>query len=644
MNRSVKPLTLLGLTCFALYFGLRIGDSLWRPPLVGIPDAGLLISRVLQVSTLVGTILGIRILGLTVTCAFFNPSHEGGITRYSREKLLHTCRISLLWSFVNLVVAMCTLGTVLGLPARELFQQRVITTYIWSLPPSRNYLISAILSIVISLIGIFAVSLNTVFAMVLTTIATITAPLLNSHQASMGDHSLALTSSVIHGVAISMWIGTLWALIPFFRDKDSQVTQRYSTFAFVTVVTVLASGVGASYSRLSSPQDLWASNYGHLVIIKAGLFCALMVAAWVARERLRTRQNIWRTLSIEFGLLACAIGIGVALKATTPSRVTGRFPTAAEEVLGFTFPDPATWKSVIFGWQPDWFLLSACTVAVALYLRAIGQLRANQVLWGHGRTVSFLLGIALVIWSTSAGISRYAMISFSAHMSSHMVLSMLAPLFIILGAPVTLALRALPALNSTPYRNARAWILALLHSKFTRFTTHPIFVLLLFTLGLYALYFTPLFATLMSSHTGHVFMSVHFLVSGLLFAYVVVGVDPSPRKIPHWSRLLLVLVSLAIHAFFGLAIMQSQEPLGDSWYSTVTPPWLIDPLHDTYVAGGFAWAFGEIPMLFLLVIIAVQWSRSDERLARQKDRAAERDGHQELESYNQHLRDLNNRK
>ncbi len=643
MRTVVKPLGLLGLTCLALFLGLRIGHSGWKPPLPGIPDAGLLVSRVLQGSNLIGTILGVRILGLTISATFFNSSNDGIISRYTRERLLHACRLSALWALVNVTIALSTLATVLGLPIRELFGKNLIATYMWALPPSRAYLISGIIAIGLALLGILAVSLNTTFAMVLLAMVAIATPLLNSHQASFGDHSLALTSSVIHGLAIATWLGTLWAIIPFFRDHELQVVHRYSAFALVTVGAVLMSGVGASYARLKNVADLWASDYGHLVIIKVLIFSVLLALAWQARKRLDTKRTLWSVVRIEIVLMACALGFGLALKVTPPSRNTGNFNSAAEEILGFSFPEPPTIKSLLLGWQPDWFVLIFCVIAVFLYLRGAIRVSANQVPWAIGRTISFVFGIMCVIWSTSGGISRYAMISFSAHMISHMVLSMLAPVLITLGAPVTLALRALPASHDKSLRNARAWILSLLHSKFVRFTTNPIFVLLIFTVGLYGLYFTSIFATLMASHTGHVFMSVHFLISGLLFAYLVIGVDPAPRKIPYWSRLLLVLVALSIHAFFGLAIMQSQEPLGNAWYSTVTPPWLIDSLHDTQVAGGFAWAFGEIPMLVLLVVISIQWSRSDERLARQKDRAADRDGNQELDEYNQRLLDLHNR-
>jgi putative copper resistance protein D len=228
-------------------------------------------------------------------------------------------------------------------------------------------------------------------------------------------------------------------------------------------------------------------------------------------------------------------------------------------------------------------------------------------------------------------------------MIQHMVLSMVAPIFVALSTPVTLALRALPAQKSSDHRSAREWILAVLHSGYSNLITHPLVVLGVFTFGLYGLYFTPLFSTLMASHTGHVFMEIHFFLSGLLLSYVVIGADPSPREVPYWARLMIVLVGLSLHAFFAIAIMQSSEPIGVDWYIQVQPPWIPSLLADTTAGGSVAWALGEVPTLALLIIVAVMWSRNDTRLARQLDRSADRDHDADLKAYNEQLRALNNR-
>jgi putative copper resistance protein D len=106
---------------------------------------------------------------------------------------------------------------------------------------------------------------------------------------------------------------------------------------------------------------------------------------------------------------------------------------------------------------------------------------------------------------------------------------------------------------------------------------------------------------------------------------------------------MVVLVGLSLHAFFAIAIMQSSEPIGVDWYIQVQPPWIPDLLADTTAGGSIAWALGEIPTFLLLVIVAVMWSRSDTRLAKQIDRAADRDGDADLKAYNAQLGALNDR-
>jgi putative copper resistance protein D len=341
--------------------------------------------------------------------------------------------------------------------------------------------------------------------------------------------------------------------------------------------------------------------------------------------------------------MATAIGVGVALHSTPMSRISAPLNSAGEEILGFAYPPAPTLSTIIFGWNPEWFMLTICLVAAALYTIGVIRVRRNQIKWSTLRTISFMAGIGLIIWTTNAGISMYAKVSFEYHMIQHMTLSMIAPIFIIMSTPITLALRALPAQKSADHRSIREWILALLHSAYSKLITHPLMVLGIFTFGLYGMYFTPLFATLMGSHTGHIFMELHFLISGLLFSYVVIGADPSPRKVPYWQRLMIVLVGLSLHAFFAIALMQSSEPIGVDWYIQVQPPWITDLLADTTAGGSIAWALGEVPTFLLLVIVAVMWSRDDSRLAKQIDRAADRDGDADLKAYNAQLGALNNR-
>jgi putative membrane protein len=235
-------------------------------------------------------------------------------------------------------------------------------------------------------------------------------------------------------------------------------------------------------------------------------------------------------------------------------------------------------------------------------------------------------------------LNDYGMVMFSVHMVQHMVVSMVSPILLLLGAPVTLTLRALPTAGRGR-KGPRELLVALLHSRYMQVITHPAFTIPLFIASLYGLYFTPLFDTLMGSRTGHIAMMVHFLAVGLVFFWPIMGVDPGPNRPGHVMRILELFAGMPFHAFFGIALMMASEPMIGAFKH---PPASlgIDALDDQTAAGGIAWAFSEIPSVIVLVALLIQWYTSEQRQARRKDRAADRDGDAELAAYNAYLASL----
>ena len=643
MNGFIARLGIFLLVIISFSVTLIYGGAAWAPLPEGIPDSGQATSWILQLAILAHVVFGLRVFGILVTWTFIAPTSGETISREGRTAVLHASAIAAAWSLSAVIAGLATMANILGVPFREVFRQGFISTYLMYLPPSRSYIITGLIALAIAVAGIFLVSLNSIALLAAFAGAGIAAPLLNSHSASLGSHSLALTSSVAHGLAMSAWVGCLWAVSSFVKAKDLKVVARFSALAATSVGILAVSGIAAAYARLDSLSDLWLSRYGQIVVLKTIFFALLMWLAVQIRARLTTSGNLKKFLAVEVAIMTLAIGVGVALHSTPMSRISMPLNSAGEEILGFAYPPAPSLSTIIFGWNPEWTMLTIALLAAALYTIGVIRVKQNQIKWSALRTISFMIGIGLVIWTTSAGISMYSKVSFEYHMIQHMILSMIAPIFIVLSTPITLALRALPAQKSTDHRSTREWILALLHSSYSKLITHPLMVLAIFTFGLYGLYFTPLFATLMASHTGHIFMELHFLISGILFSYVVIGADPSPRQVPYWSRLMIVLVGLSLHAFFAIAIMQSSEPIGVDWYIQVQPPWITDLLADTTAGGSIAWALGEIPTFLLLVIVAVMWAKSDTRLAKQIDRAADRDGDADLKAYNAQLGVLNNR-
>jgi cytochrome c oxidase assembly factor CtaG len=224
-------------------------------------------------------------------------------------------------------------------------------------------------------------------------------------------------------------------------------------------------------------------------------------------------------------------------------------------------------------------------------------------------------------------------------MMAHMVLSMIAPIAIILSAPITLALRTLPIGRTKEERGARGLLIAFLHSKPTAVWTHPVVALAIFDGSLFALYFTPLFGDLMSGHFGHLIMDLHFIGAGLLFFHVIVGIDPNPRKVHHLVRVVILLAAMSIHAFFSVALMSANNLIDGGYYQLLERPWATDLLSDQKVGAAIGWAMGEIPIVVALIATFIQWMRSDAREAKRADKRSATD----LAEYNAYLEKLASR-
>jgi len=264
------------------------------------------------------------------------------------------------------------------------------------------------------------------------------------------------------------------------------------------------------------------------------------------------------------------------------------------------------------------------------------RLRGHGVHWPWWRTAAFVVGILSLFAVTGTWLNGYSMALFSVHMAQHMVLSLIAPLFLLVGSPVTLALRVLPRGRGAAGA-PRALLLEGLHSRFARAVSSPLFTVPLFIASLYGVYFTPLFDALMSNPVGHQLMLIHFVVVGLLFFGPIVAADPWPRTLGHPARMLELLLPVPFHAFFGVAIMMAGSLVVET-FAAAPASWKVDAIADQGAAGGIAWSFGELPTVLVLAVVFFSWARSEERRGRTIDRAAERTDDAELEAYNARLR------
>ena len=367
---------------------------------------------------------------------------------------------------------------------------------------------------------------------------------LAGHAAGSASHDTAVNSLAVHLVAAVLWVGGLLGLVvlrPLLGRGLAVSVARYSTLAGWCFVLVALSGVQNAWIRLGSLSAL-GSPYGVLVLGKvlalgvlgvAGLQQRRLVVGRMATDE-EARGLFARLAVVEVVVMGAAFGLATALSRSAPpvpDVVPGRVDPA-EALTGYAAPtrplQPADWLTL---WRPDWLWLSVAVVAVGLYLAGVVRLSRRGDRWPVLRAVSWVAGWLIFVWATNGAAGVYGRVLFSAHMTLHMTISMVAPILMVLSAPITLALRTLkPRPDKT--LGPREMVLGLVHSRFLRVLANPIVAAALFFGSLVVFYYSPLFELALRTHTGHVLMVIHFLLTGFLFAWVLIGVDPGP---PKWS-------------------------------------------------------------------------------------------------------------
>lgn len=252
-------------------------------------------------------------------------------------------------------------------------------------------------------------------------------------------------------------------------------------------------------------------------------------------------------------------------------------------------------------------------LAAGLYLLGVYRLHVRGDRWPLSRTLLFLVpGLGSIAVATLSGLAAYDDSLLSVHMVQHMVLSMIAPIFLALGAPITLALRTLPI-------KPRRLLVAAVHSRVAKVLSMPLVAYALFVANPFVLYFTGLYRLTLENAWVHEWVHLHFLVTGCLFFWPLLGLDPLPNRWPYPARALLMLLSTPFHVVLGLTIMQSTSLIGGDWYPSLGLAW-ANPHTDQVLGGGILWAGGEVVSVTMLAALVVQWMRQSDREARREDR------------------------
>jgi len=564
---------------------------------------------------------------------------------------------AVLWTLAAATVMVLTFWDLAGLPINlDAQYSAAILDYILSITTGRAWAWMVVMAAVVSSLALAVRSKTGVGAAALFSLCGILPLAFIGHAAGGDDHFAAVNSIGLHLLAVVLWFGGIMVLALLAPTLNGEapgrargqvlagvVLQRYSALAAFVVFLMIGSGLASAVIRITSWEQ-WLTPYGTLVIAKLLITLALGVLGLCHRRfvipkllagQYTALRAAWQIVLGEVILMASVMSLATVLARTAPptSDEAPAQTTPARLLTGYDLPpapDTASWFTT---WRMDWIWVAVCLFGLAAYLWAFITLARRGDKPSVLRLASWLVGLIALFYVTSGGVAVYGKIQFSTHMVDHMSLTMIVPIFLVLGTPITLLLQVLPA-RTDDTRGPREWILFLVHSRYSKVITHPIFAAVNFAGSIVIFYFTPILEPAMLYHAGHELMNLHFLLTGYLFALSLVDADPVPKRYPYPMRLVVLLATVAFHAFFGVALMSTETLLAPDYFGNMGRTWGGTALEDQVVGAGAMWAIGEVPTLVLAIFVVLSWLKQDKKDTKRYDRQAERDNDAELEAYN----------
>jgi putative copper resistance protein D len=192
------------------------------------------------------------------------------------------------------------------------------------------------------------------------------------------------------------------------------------------------------------------------------------------------------------------------------------------------------------------------------------------------------------------------------HMLQHLLIMLLAAPLLVLGAPITLALRADP-----PWLPRRG-LARLVRSRVARAATHPVAAFGLTASVLVLSHLSGWYEAALESDGIHQAEHVAYLGTAVLFWSTTVGSEPIGRRLSAPARIFLLLLMMPVMALLGLSITTSNELLYP-FYAAHPPPWGATPMADQQLAGALMWEVGMVVMPVPLVLLLRRWLDEDER-------------------------------
>ena len=376
----------------------------------------------------------IYLLSATLTVGFliaivFFAQNQNGLIRNTHLTLRNkVAAVAWIWAGSSSIFILATLASILNVGIGAALDFTMLRSFVTQISLGKFLAIQTVGALIIALL-ITKINRITYAALILmVSLAALAAPIFQSHSASGGSHLVAIGTLIVHVIAISMWVGGLLAIL-FSKELNKNLAlQRFSQLAFWAALAVVSSGVINAWIRMNF-SGAWQGAYAILISEKILLTLLLLILAAFARKRLA--GNINKLIAIEGAVMVLTLFIGTLLSQSKPPTKPG-IVDPIESLVGLRYPGTPTLQKFIFDYQPDALTLALLILAALLYLKGIRIMRKRGDKWSMGRSLSFFSGILVINYAINGAIGVYAHFGFSYHMIEHMILGMIAPIFIVL--------------------------------------------------------------------------------------------------------------------------------------------------------------------------------------------------------------------
>lgn len=602
---------------------------------VGNPDPGSFIGVAEPVGYFGASLSSALCLGALIYFVMMVwPQADGLIDAQAFRIHLAEERVSIGWLAFALTMVVVQAANDSGVTPAELRTGAALFNAITTSETSRAWIVVTICALLVTLTLRVIIRYSDHFVLLIPAVIGVIATAVTGNAGQGPDHDYATSAVIVFALAIAALSGLK------ITAALTEVTPSRAVLIVQVVCGVLALAYGAELVYLLSPgAAMIDSDFGRLGLV-AGVLVTLVCFSDCWALVMGRPHSDHRTRLTALAMMAVTAATAAMSVQTAPRFLTHRF-TAWDIFLGYELPQPPNIVRFFTVWRFD-SLIGATAIVLGIgYVAGFVRVRRAGNTWPVGRLVAWLTGCVALVFTSSSGVRTYGSAMFSVHMAEHMTLNMFIPVLLVLGGPVTLALRALSAAGDGQQPGPREWLTWLMHSSVTAFLSHPVTNFILFVGSPYIVYFTPLFDTLVRYHWGHEFMAIHFLLVGYIFYWAIIGIDPGPRRLPYLARIGLLFAVMPFHAFFGIALMTMTSAISAEFYRSVNLPWLASIDADQHIGGAIAWSATELPVIIVIVALMAQWARQDHRVAVREDRHADSTyADDDLNAYNAMLREL----